>query len=103
MVRKTIFIHVRDISFLYYGVDMIDKFHHNIILSNTGREMGLLMENFSKYEREYMDTYGNPFSLYFHLHFPIIYNLGVLIHFSYFEMEFLTTVNVAPSYVTPNV
>ncbi|KAI5404316.1 hypothetical protein KIW84_051463 [Lathyrus oleraceus] len=61
----------------------------------------MLMEHFSKDEREDMDISCYPSVLY--IYFPIIYDLGVLVPLSYFEMEFLTTINVALSRVTPNV
>lgn len=50
-----------------------------------------------------MDTSSDFCSLYFYLHLPVMYDLGVLVPFTYFEIEFLTTVNVALSQVTPNV
>ncbi|KAI5394958.1 hypothetical protein KIW84_061534 [Lathyrus oleraceus] len=50
-----------------------------------------------------MDTSGDPFAPYFYLHLPFIYDLGVMVPFTYLETKFLTAVNVAPSLVTPNV
>lgn len=43
-----------------------------------------------------MDTYEDPYVLYFYLHIPIVYDLGVLVPFTSFETKFLTTVNMAP-------
>ncbi|KAI5408326.1 hypothetical protein KIW84_054233 [Lathyrus oleraceus] len=103
MVRKTASIHVRDITSLYSTVDMIDKFHHGILFSNIRRERVVLMDYCSKGERADMDTFGDPYALYFYLHLPIIHDFGVLISFSYFEIEFLIAANVAPPQVTPNV
>lgn len=48
-----------------------------------------------------MDTSGDPFAPYFYLHLPFIYDLGVMVPFTYLETECLTAVNVAPSLVTP--
>lgn len=50
-----------------------------------------------------MNTSDDLFALYFYLHLPVIYELGVLVPFTSFETKFLTVVNVAPSQVTPNV
>lgn len=50
-----------------------------------------------------MDTSDDLSALYFYLHFPIIYDLGVLVPLTSFKMEFLIVINVAPSQITPNV
>lgn len=65
--------------------------------------MNELMEHCFKDERANMDTSSDPYALYFYLHLPIIYDLGVLVPFSSFETKFLITANVAPSQITLNV
>lgn len=97
------FIHVRGIVSLYSTVDMMDKLCHGFSFSNTGIERNVLMEHCFRNEREDMNPFSGPFSLYVYFYLPIIYDLGVLIPFSSFETEFLTTVNVAPPQVIPNV
>lgn len=103
MVRKTKFIHVWVITSLYSIANMINKFCHDINFSSMGRERDVLMEHCSRDEREDMDTSGDPSSLYFYLHLSVIYDLGVIVPFSSLETRFLTTINVAPPQVTPNV
>ncbi|KAI5392291.1 hypothetical protein KIW84_076902 [Lathyrus oleraceus] len=49
-----------------------------------------------------MDTSGDPSLLYFYLHLLVIYELWVLVPFSYFETKFLNTINVPPLHFTPN-
>ncbi|KAI5398761.1 hypothetical protein KIW84_064223 [Lathyrus oleraceus] len=63
----------------------------------------MLMEHCLSDERGYMDTSDDLFILYFYLHLPTIYDLGVMVSFTTFETEFLTALNVAPSRITLNV
>ncbi|KAI5387864.1 hypothetical protein KIW84_073815 [Lathyrus oleraceus] len=102
MARNTKFVHVREITFLYSTEDMFNKFRHNIRFSSIGKEKDVIMEHCSHEEREDMETYDDPSTLFFYFDFPVIYELGVLVPFFYFEEEFLTTLNLAHSQVTPN-
>lgn len=52
------------------------------------------------FENLFMDGSPTP---YFYLYVSIIHDLRVLISFMSFKAEFLTTDNVAPSQITPNV
>lgn len=45
---------------------------------------------------------GSP-THYFYLHLLVIHDLGALISFTLFEVDFFETVNVNPSQVTPKV
>ncbi|KAI5383945.1 hypothetical protein KIW84_071070 [Lathyrus oleraceus] len=65
--------------------------------------MDVLMEHYSRDKRANMNTFGDSSDIYFYLHLPVIYDLGVLVPFTFFEIELLTIVNVAPFQVTPNV
>ncbi|CAI8584292.1 unnamed protein product [Vicia faba] len=91
------------IASLYSIMDMINKFRHGISFSSTSRERDMLMDHCSSDERENMDTSDDPSALYFYMHLPIIYDLGVMVPFTFFEIEFLTGINVTPSQITPNV
>ncbi|KAI5387988.1 hypothetical protein KIW84_073904 [Lathyrus oleraceus] len=103
MGKKTKLVHVHDTTSLYSNVEMIDKFHHGIKFSSTGRERDVTMETRLKDERENMNTSGEPHAPFFYFHLSIIYELEVLIPFTYFKTKFLTTVNIYPSQVTPNI
>lgn len=50
-----------------------------------------------------MDTSDDLSALYFYLHLPVIYDLGVVVPFTSFETGFLFAINVGPSQVIPNV
>lgn len=50
-----------------------------------------------------MDTSGEASSCYFYFHLLVIHELGVLVPFTSFEMDFLTIANVSPSQITLNV
>ncbi|CAI8613332.1 unnamed protein product [Vicia faba] len=82
---------------------MIDKFHHDIRFSSTDRERDVIMEVCLKHGRENMDTFDDPHANYFYIHLHIIYEPRVLIPFTTFETNFLTTANVTPSQVTLNL
>lgn len=50
-----------------------------------------------------MDTSSESYAPYFYIHLPIIHELGVLVSFTSFKVDFMKNVNVAPSQITPNV
>lgn len=84
MVNKTKLIHVQDIVSLYSTVNMINRFYHGIIFSNTGCEDDMIMESYSKGERGNMNIFGEPSSPYFYIHLPIIHDLRVFIQLTSF-------------------
>lgn len=47
-----------------------------------------------------MYTSGEPSSPYFYFHLPVIHELGVLILFTYFEVDSQKTMNVFPFQIT---
>lgn len=61
----------------------------------------MFMEHCWMDERADKDTFRDPTNLYLHL--IVIYDLGVLIPFTYFETKFFTIINEAPYQITPNV
>lgn len=50
-----------------------------------------------------MATAGGLSTPYFYLRLLVIFELRVMIPFTPFEMDFLATINVAPSKITPNM
>lgn len=96
MARNTKFVHVREISFLYSTEDMFNKFLHNIRFSSIGKEKDVIMEHYSQEERDDMETYDDPSTLFFYFDFPVIYELGVLVPFSFFRGRVLNCLEFAP-------
>ncbi|KAI5442031.1 hypothetical protein KIW84_011192 [Lathyrus oleraceus] len=73
-------------------------------LASTGhKEEDVILEPYFETERANTVTMSGSFDPYFYLHLPIIHELGLLIPFTPFESDFLTTINVVPSQVMPNV
>lgn len=54
-------------------------------------------------KRVNMATAGGLCAPYFYLRLLVIFELGVMIPFKPFEVDFLATINVAPSKTTPNM
>lgn len=78
-------------------------FQQYIRIFNTRNEGNVILEPFSERERANMaivDDFSIP---YFYFHLPVIYDSGVLIPMKSFKTEFLTTANVSPSKIMPNV
>lgn len=63
----------------------------------------MILEPCSKGESPNMAILDGSSTTYFYLHLSIIYDLGVLIVFMTFEVEFSAAANVDPSQITPNV
>lgn len=103
MVKKTKLIHAHDISSLYPNAYMISRFHNGIRFSITRCEDNVIIEPYLEKEMAPMDTSDGPSSSYFYLNLPVIHKMRVLTPFTIFEIDFLTTVNVAPSQITPNI
>lgn len=92
---------VRHSLVVFDHVNMINKFRHGISFSSTSRERDVLIESIVQVMKEKMWILSA--ALYFYTHLPIIYDMGVLVHFTSIKIEFLTAVNVAPYQITPNI
>lgn len=88
---------------LYSSSYMIARFSQGIGFSNTRHRENIILEPYSKLERANMATTCGSSTPYFYLHLPVIYELGILIPFTPFEVDFLVTINVTPSHITSNV
>lgn len=69
---------------------------------NIGHEDDVSLEPCSKKQSANMAAFNDSLTPYLYLHLNVIHNLGFLIPFTLFEVEFLATTNVSPSLVTPN-
>lgn len=84
-------------------MDMIDKFCHSIRFYSNYCEGDVIMEPCSNEKRAKMYTFDEPSGPYFYVHLKIIHNLQVLILFTSYKTDFLTTINISPSQITPNM
>lgn len=87
-------VHVRDIVSLYSDSNMIIGFCRNIRFSSKWNEEDVILKPSSETERDNTDTLGGLYIPNFHLHLPVIHQLGVLITFAPFKLAFLMTANV---------
>lgn len=94
---------VKDFVFLYSSEDMITNFSVGIRLSNNGHEDDMILEPCSDKEKANMATLGGSLTPYLYLHVLVIYDLGVFIPFTLFKVQFLETVEVSHSQITPNI
>lgn len=95
--KNTKCVHVWDIVSLYSNSDMINRFSQGIGFSSTWHKEDLILEPCSEMERANMKTVGKSSTPYFYFHLHAIHDLGVLVPFTLFEVDFFKTVNVAPS------
>lgn len=96
-------IKVQDFVSMYSEEERVVAFWRQIDLSNTRQEEDVIMEICLKYERVNMFVKVISLISYFYFHLPVIFYLGVLIHFTQFEVESLSTANISPFEVTLNV
>lgn len=94
---------VHDFVYLYCDEKRVMAFHRKIGIFSTEHEEDVILKPCSKRDRVNMVVADDSLIRYFYFHFPVICDLGVLINFTLFEVEFLTIVNVAPSEIMPNV
>lgn len=71
--------------------------HKDIRFLSTWHKEDVVLEPCSKIERANMDTLDSLPTPYFYLYLPIIHELGVLIPFTPFKVDFMETPNVDPS------
>lgn len=104
MGKKNInFIHAQDIASSYSNFGMNDKFRQGIKFYSTRGEEYVILDPCSTTERARMNTISETYVLYFYFYLHIILELGVLIPFTLFEVEFLLVFKAAPSQITQNV
>lgn len=82
---------------LYYSEERIIAFRQQIKLSNTGNKDNEILESCSKEERVNMASLDGCLTFYFYFHLIVIHDLGFLIPFMSFEVEFLAFANFALS------
>lgn len=104
MGKKNInFIHAQDIASSYSDFSMNDRFRQGIKFYSTGGEDDVILNPCSTIERARMNTISETYVLYFYFYLHVILELGVLIPFTLFEVEFLLVVKAAPSQITQNI